>query len=113
MVDDVDCAKVFPTSAPTEVELLCWLVEVVVVASRVVDDEEITAVVVLSTVVVDVLVRARASRTGCVAFGWRPRITALLSESGIFCSATTTKAMATRRSAMTAPIKGQRSGVGL
>ena len=70
MADDrVDCTRVVPTSPSTEAELLCWVVELVVVASRVVDDGVITAVVVPSTVVVDVLVRARASRTGCVAFG--------------------------------------------
>ena len=92
----------------------------VVVAPRVVD-EMVSLVVVPSTVAVVVLVTARATRFGwararrfgCEAFGWRPRMTTLVSESGNSFSATTTRTIATRSSAMTAPMKGQRSAVGL
>jgi hypothetical protein len=56
---------------------------------------------------------SRANSKGCDAFGWMPTKTAVLSESGIFFSATTTKTMATSRSAMTVLMKGHRSAVGL
>ena len=79
-----------------------------------VEDDFGASVVVTPTSRVDVLEKtARAKRTGCVALGLTPKIRTSLSEFGIRRSATTTSRMTTSRSAMTVPMNGHRSGVGL
>jgi len=100
-----------PTRVVDKVVDSARVVDSVVDSTKLVDT--IVVFVVAASITSDVFVTARASRTGCVAFGWRPRILTLLSESGILTSATTTSTMATSRRAMTAPMKGHRSGVGL
>jgi hypothetical protein len=98
------------------VELLLWDgegVEYGVVEARVEDDFG-GSVVGTPTSRVDVLkTAARANRIGCVALGWTPKIRTSLSEFGIWRSATITSTMTTSRSAMTVPMNGHRSGVGL
>ncbi len=138
-VDEV--AVVSPTAVEDRVVVEARVVERVVVVTRVVDrvvdservvdrvvDSRVVDKVVDSTRVAnklvvfvvaasitsdDEFVTSRASLTGCVAFGFRPRILTLLSESGILTSATTTSTMATIRRAMTPPMKGHPSAVGL
>ena len=85
-----------------------------VVEGRVEGDFGVSVVVATPASRVDVLEkRARANRTGCVALGLTPRIRTSLSEFGIRRSATITSMMTTSRSAMTVPMNGHRSGMGL